>query len=84
MAEVIVTVPVGAGEEDRLFDQFMDGFLTDQAANLEDPDGDAPFVMIRSDPSLGGAVKVVTFQEQRAAAAFSTGWSRARHKLNRN
>ena len=78
MVDVVVTVPVCAGEEDRLFGRFLGRFLETCALDKAIAETDAPFVMVRSDPSLGGAVKVVIFQETRAADAFSRGWTRVR------
>ena len=82
MTDIVLTVPVREGEEDRLFGRFLDRFIEAAAAALAtgDPDGgaDAPLVMVRSDPLPGGAVKQVIFQEPTTADAFSQGWSRAR------
>jgi hypothetical protein len=34
--------------------------------------------MIRSDPALGEEMRVLIFQEDSAANAFSSGWAKAR------
>ena len=78
MVDVVVTVPVCDGEEDRLFGRFLGRFLESCEQDSQMSEADAPIVMVRSDPSLGGAVKVVTFQESQAADAFARGWSRIR------
>ena len=82
MTDIVLTVPVLEGEEDRLFGRFLDRFIEAAAAALAsdavDGSADAPLVMVRSDPRPGGAVKQVIFQESRTADAFSRGWSRAR------
>jgi len=80
MTDVIVTVPVTSGEEDRLFGRYVDSFIERCAQELAKACEDAPFLMVRSDPSLGGAVKVVIFQEPNAANAFSQGWTQARRR----
>ena len=77
MADVVVTVPVCSGEEDRLFGRFLDRFVEACALDASRLDADAPYVMVRSDPYLGGAVKMVIFQETRAADEFSQGWTEA-------
>ena len=85
MTDIVLTVPVCEGEEDRLFGRFLDRFIETAAAALAsgavDGGADAPLVMVRSDPAPGGAVKQVIFQEPRTADAFSKGWSRARHEV---
>jgi len=80
MADVIVTVPVTSGEEDRLFGRYLDSFIERCAQEFARACEDAPFLMVRSDPSLSGAVKVVIFQEQDAASDFSQGWTQARRR----
>ena len=81
MTDIVLTVPVCDGEEDRLFGRFLDRFVEAASAALAAGDGDggadAPLVMVRSDPRPGGAIKQVIFQEPGAADAFSQGWSRA-------
>jgi hypothetical protein len=83
MTDIVLTVPVCEGEEDRLFGRFLDRFIEAAAAALgaggPDGGGDAPLVMVRSDPLPGGVLKHVIFQEPGTADAFSEGWSRARH-----
>jgi hypothetical protein len=83
MTDIVLTVPVCEGEEDRLFGRFLDRFLEAAAVALasggSDTGADAPLLMVRSDPLPGGAVKRVIFQEPLTADAFSRGWSRARH-----
>jgi hypothetical protein len=81
MTDIVLTVPVADGEEDRLFGRFLDRFIEMAATGLmgDAPDdaSDAPLLMVRSDPRPGGAVKQVIFQEPAAADAISRGWHRA-------
>ena len=81
MTDIVLTVPVCDGEEDRLFGRFLDRFIEAASAALAAGDGDAgsdaPLLMVRSDPLPGGAIKQVIFQEPGTADAFSRGWSRA-------
>ncbi len=78
MSDVVLTFPVVSGEEDRLFDNFFNRFTEDRAATAISHAEEAPFLMLRSDPSQDGAVKVVIFQEQDLARAFSQGWTQLR------
>jgi hypothetical protein len=80
MSDVILTFPVVSGEEDRLFDLFFDRFTEDRASRIEACGEETPFLMLRSDPSRDGAVKVVTFQEQDLASAFMQGWAQLRRR----
>jgi len=84
MTDIVLTVPVCDGEEDRLFGRFLDRFIEAASAALaagggDDSGSDAPLVMVRSDPLPGGAIKKVIFQEPGTADAFSQGWTRALH-----
>lgn len=81
MSDIVLTVPVGSAEEDRLFGRYLDRFLETAVSDPALDTPDAPFLMVRSDPSLGGTVKVVIFQESGAADAFSRGWSQTRRSL---
>ena len=49
----------------------------DREAELWAANSDAPYVIIHSDPLTDVEMKVITFQERRAAAAFSRGWAEA-------
>jgi len=79
MSDVIVKLPLRSGEEARLFGDYLSRFLQsrDQEAELWAANSDAPYVMIHSDPLTDVEMKVITFQERRAAAAFSQGWAEA-------
>jgi hypothetical protein len=79
MSDVIVKLPLRNGEEARLFGDYLSRFLQsrDQEAELWAANSDAPYVMIHSDPLTDVEMKVITFQERRAAAAFSAGWAEA-------
>ena len=79
MAEVVLQLPVDTSE-DHLFGRYLDRFMQSRSTEVERmaASSDAPYVMIHSDPAVGEAVRIVTFQEPGAATAFSSGWHRAR------
>ena len=85
MSDVVVRLPVRSGEEARLFGSYLSQFLErcGREAELCAANSDAPYVMIHSDPLADVEMKVITFQERRAARAFSQGWARARIGLSR-
>ncbi len=85
MCDVVVKLPVRDGEEAELFGDYLSRFLQgcDHEAELWAANGDAPYVMIHSDPLADVQMKVITFQERHAAAAFSRGWAEARTGLSR-
>lgn len=79
MAEVVLQLPVTASE-DFIFGRFLERFMESRVREVERmaASSDAPYLMIHTDPALGDAVRIVTFQEADAASAFSTGWAQAR------
>ena len=85
MTDVVVKLPVRDGAEARLFGDYLSRFLESQGQDAEfwAANSDAPYVMIHSDPLTDVEMKVITFQERRAAAAFSRGWAEARIGLDR-
>jgi hypothetical protein len=84
MSDVVVKFPVRDGEEAQLFGDYLSRFLASQGqeAELWAANSDAPYVMIHSDPMADVEMKVITFQERRAAAAFSRGWAEVRVRLD--
>ena len=85
MSDVVVKLPVRDDEEAQLFGDYLSRFLQsrDQEAELWAANSDAPYVMVHSDPLTDVEMKVITFQERRAAAAFSQGWAEAQIALGR-
>jgi hypothetical protein len=83
MSDVVVELPLRNAEEAQLFGDYLSRFLhgRDQEAEVWAANSDAPYVMIHSDPRSDLEMKVVTFQERRAAAAFSAGWAMIRTGL---
>ncbi len=79
MGDVIVKLPVHQGEEAELFGSFLSSFMQrcSPRADLCAADSDAPYLMIRSDPQPGVDLKVLIFQEARAAREFARGWAEA-------
>ena len=80
MTDVVVEFPVQAGEEARLFGAYLSNFmqLCSGDADRWADQGDAPYLMVRSDPLQGLEVKVLTFQLRSAAQAFTRGWAEAK------
>ena len=79
---MVIQFPVQHGEEAQLFGAYLAEFmeaLLDEAERWAD--GEAPFLMIRSDPLQDVEVKVLTFQHPGAAQAFTSGWEQARTRL---
>lgn len=85
MGDVVVRLPVQAGEEAQLFGSYMSRFLESRGRDLElwAASNDAPYMMMHSDPLADVEMKVITFQERRSAADFSQGWAKARVELSR-
>lgn len=75
MADIVLQLPVGSSE-DMLFGAFVSRFMESRASEVEQ--SDAPYLMIRSDPAVGDDVRILIFQEDAAASAFSSGWAKAR------
>ncbi|HTI67450.1 MAG TPA: hypothetical protein VL460_07905 [Caulobacteraceae bacterium] len=81
MGDVVLQLPVETNE-DLLFGAYVDRFMESRSNDVERfaVSSDAPYLMIRSDPAVGAAVKILIFQEHGAATAFSSGWAKARAK----
>jgi hypothetical protein len=82
MSDVVVQLPIQAGEEAQLFGAYLAEFMEsccDEADRFDD-ESDAPFLMIRSDPLQDVDFKVLTFQQPSAAQAFCVGWAQARRR----
>ena len=82
MTDVVIKFPVRGGEEAELFGHYLNQFIEHSSAFADEAaDGDAPYVMVRSDPLPDLEMKVLIFQEKSAATAFSDGWAEARGAL---
>lgn len=79
MTDVIVKLPVHKGEESDLFGSVLSAFIErlSPRAELWAANSDAPYLMVRSDPQPDFDLKVLTFQDRRAAADFSRRWTEA-------
>jgi len=79
MGDVVLHLPVESNE-DVLFGAFVSRFMESRSTEIERcaVSSDAPYLMIRSDPALGEEMRVLIFQEDSAANAFSSGWAKAR------
>ncbi len=81
MSDVVIELPVHQGEEAQLFGAYLSEFMESLLAATEQwTDGDAPWLMVRSDPMRDMELKVLTFQQSSAARAFSDGWARAKSR----
>jgi hypothetical protein len=80
MTDIVLTLPIEAGEEAQLFGSFLNRFMESRSSEAERMalSSDAPYLMVRSDPGDGWDTKVVTFQQRSVASAFSAGWAKAR------
>jgi hypothetical protein len=80
MTDVVLKLPIQPGEEAHLFGQYLAEFMA-RSLRWAEPraaTANAPFLMIRGDPASGQEAKVLIFQEDRLARAFSNGWDRRR------
>jgi hypothetical protein len=80
MTDIVLTLPIEAGEEALLFGSFLNRFMESRSSEAERmaESSDAPYLMLRSDPGDGQDIKVLIFQERSVASAFSAGWAKAR------
>lgn len=83
MTDVVIKFPVKDGEEAELFGDYLNRFIqaSSSMAEQQAANSEAPYLMLRSDPMPDLEMKVLTFQETSAAAAFSVGWAKARGSL---
>lgn len=83
LSDVVIQFPVQHGEEAQLFGAYLAEFMESLMREVDRwVDGEAPILMVRSDPLQDVEVKVLTFQHQGAAQAFSSGWAEARMRLD--
>jgi hypothetical protein len=84
MTDVVLKLPIQPGEEaihfGRYLSRFMESFPTETQEQADE--GDAPRLMIRADPVAGEEAKILIFQENGLADAFSAGWARVRSALS--
>ncbi len=80
MTDVVLRLPIQPGEEAHQFGIYLSEFMERSLSWAERrvSEADAPFLMIRADPASGAEAKVLIFQENRLARAFSSGWERRR------
>lgn len=80
MADVVLKLPIQPGEEAHQFGKYLSEFMerSQEWAERRAAEADAPFMIIRGDPAAGAEAKVLIFQENRMARAFSWGWERRR------
>jgi len=80
VTDVVIRLPIQPGEEAYQFGIYLSEFMERSRSWAERrvAEADAPFLMIRGDPAAGEEAKVLIFQENRLARAFSSGWERRR------
>lgn len=80
MTDVVLKLPIQPGEEAHQFGLYLAEFMERRTrwAEKRYAEADAPFMMIRADPAAGEEAKILIFQENRLAEAFSAGWTRRR------
>ena len=79
MSDVVIELPVRIGEEAQLFGAYLSQFMERLLGDAEQwADGDAPYLMVCSNPVRDMELKVLTFQQHSAAQAFSAGWAMAK------
>ena len=83
VSDVVVRLSVRAGREAQLFGTYLSEFMARLARQSEiwTGAGDAPCLMVRSDPLPDCDLKELTFQQDSDAKDFSSGWDRARTGL---
>jgi len=83
MGDVVVRLPISGNDEALLFGNVLATFIErcGPRAELWAAESDAPYLMVRSDPQPDVEIKVLIFQEQRAAQDFAQRWSKARSDL---
>jgi hypothetical protein len=81
MTDVVIRLPIGSDEEADLFSKYLNRFMELRSCEAEEPTGDAPYLILHSDPSADRELKVVTFQHRRVAQDFCSGWQEAKTEL---
>ena len=83
LSDIVIQFPVQHGEEAQLFGAYLAEFMESLMCEIDRwVDGEAPMLMVRSDPLQDVEVKILTFEHQGAAQAFSSGWAQARTRLD--
>ena len=77
MSDVVLRFAVETDAVAQMFGRFFNSFIESRTQEVERfaDSSDAPYVMIKTDVDQAGEVRVLTFQEQGAASAFSNGWA---------
>jgi hypothetical protein len=78
MSDVVLRFSVDTPQVAQMFGRFLTSFIESRTQEVERfaaANGDAPYVMIKTDVEQAGEVRVLTFQEPGAASAFSRGWA---------
>jgi hypothetical protein len=78
MTDYVVRLPLQGDDEVQRFGDYLNRFVNARGRKRRPSlRAQAPFVIVRSDLSLTGELKTVTFQERGVAADFSSGWAKA-------
>ena len=80
MSDVVIELPVAAGDEAQAFSAYLEKFMQSRSADAERQaaETDAPWFMMHSNLLADRELKVLIFQQPNVARAFSAGWARER------
>ena len=78
MTDFVLRLPIRDADENRAFGGYLAHFLESRAGEVDRlaAQMDAPYVMVRDEPTLDADLRIVVFQLRRAAQAFAEGWER--------
>ncbi len=80
MTDIVVRLELRGEAETKAFGAYLNRFVQGRADEVDRIAHrlDAPFLMVRSELGRDAELRVVTFQQPRAARDFARGWRRAR------
>ena len=76
MTDIVITLALRGEDEVRAFGGYLSRFVESRAREAERAARfmDAPYLMVRDEPTVDGDLRHVVFQLRRAARAFAEGW----------
>ena len=80
MSDIVVRLELRTSDEAEAFGDYLTRYVQSREGEADDLAAalDAPFLMVRSEPLPDADLRVLTFQEPRAASAFASGWAQRR------
>jgi hypothetical protein len=84
VSDVVIELPVAAGDEAQAFWAYLGKFMQSRSADAERhaAETDAPWFMMHSNLLEGRELKVLIFQQPGVAEDFSAGWALERSRLD--